>query len=83
MDPSFMESIWWVFSELFKKDLVYRGYRVMPFSTALNTPLSNFESQQNYKDTQDPAVVVSFPDPSRTPSCGWRYQRFCASHSRR
>jgi isoleucyl-tRNA synthetase len=61
MDPSFMESVWWVFSELFKKDLVYRGYRVMPYSTALNTPLSNFESQQNYKDTQDPAVVVTFP----------------------
>ncbi len=56
-----MESVWWVFSELFRKDLVYRGYRVMPYSTALNTPLSNFESQQNYKDTQDPAVVVTFP----------------------
>lgn len=61
MDPTFMESVWWVFSELFKKDLVYRGYRVMPYSTALNTPLSNFEAQQNYKDTQDPAVVVTFP----------------------
>lgn len=56
-----MESVWWVFSELFKKDLVYRGYRVMPYSTALNTPLSNFEAQQNYKDVQDPAVVVTFP----------------------
>lgn len=56
-----MESVWWVFSELFKKGLVYRGYKVMPYSTALNTPLSNFESQQNYKDTQDPAIVVTFP----------------------
>lgn len=33
----------------------------MPYSTALNTPLSNFESQQNYMDTQDPAVVCAFP----------------------
>ena len=33
----------------------------MPYSTALNTPLSNFEAQQNYKDTQDPAVIVTFP----------------------
>ena len=56
-----MESVWWVFKELFDKDVVYRGYKVMPFSTALNTPLSNFESQQNYKDTQDPAIVVNFP----------------------
>ncbi len=39
----------------------------MPFSTACNTPLSNFESGQNYKDIVDPAVYVSFPldeDPS-------------------
>ena len=61
MNPSFMESVWWVFKELFDKGLVYRGYRVMPYSTALNTPLSNFEAQQNYKDVQDPAVVVTFP----------------------
>ncbi|KAI9040849.1 isoleucine--tRNA ligase ILS1 [Aspergillus affinis] len=61
MNTEFMESVWWVFKQLFDKDLVYRGYRVMPYSTALNTPLSNFEAQQNYKDVQDPAVVVSFP----------------------
>lgn len=62
MDPSFMESVWWVFKSLFEKDLVYRGYRVMPFSTACSTPLSNFEANLNYKeDTVDPAVVISFP----------------------
>lgn len=33
----------------------------MPFSTACNTPLSNFEANQNYKDVVDPAVTVSFP----------------------
>ena len=42
-------------------NLVYRSYRVMPYSTALNTPLSNNEIQDSYKDTQDPAVVVTFP----------------------
>lgn len=61
MDATFMESVWWVFKQLFDKDAVYRGYRVMPYSTALNTPLSNFEAQQNYKDTQDPAVIINFP----------------------
>lgn len=39
----------WVFSQLYDKGLVYRGVKVMPFSTACNTPLSNFESHQNYK----------------------------------
>lgn len=56
-----MESIWWVFKELYNKGLVYQGVKVMPFSTACSTPLSNFESGQNYKDVVDPAVVVTFP----------------------
>lgn len=61
MYPSFMESVWWVFKQLYDKDLVYRGVKVMPYSTKCNTPLSNFESGQNYKQVTDPAVVVTFP----------------------
>lgn len=53
--PWFMESVWWVFSELWNKGMVYRGVKVMPFSTACNTPLSNFESGENYKEVVDPA----------------------------
>lgn len=73
MNTSFMESVWWVFKQLFDKGLVYRGFRVMPYSTALNTPLSNFESQQNYKDVQDPAIVVTFPlrDDPETSLLAW------------
>ncbi|XP_068108961.1 isoleucine--tRNA ligase, cytoplasmic [Hyperolius riggenbachi] len=59
--PWFMETVWWVFKQLYDKGLVYRGVKVMPFSTACNTPLSNFESHQNYKDVQDPSVIVTFP----------------------
>lgn len=59
--PWFMESVWWVFKQLYDKGLVYRGVKVMPFSTACNTPLSNFESGQNYKEVVDPTVIVSFP----------------------
>ena len=61
MHTSYMESEWWVFKKIFDKGAVYRGFKVMPYSTALSTPLSNFEASQNYKDVQDPAVVVSFP----------------------
>ncbi|KAK9709812.1 isoleucine--tRNA ligase, variant 2 [Basidiobolus ranarum] len=57
----FMESVWWVFKQLFDKGQVYQGVRVMPYSTGCNTPVSNFEASQNYKDINDPAVVVSFP----------------------
>lgn len=61
MDPKFMESLWWVFKQLFEKGQVYQGHRVMPYSTVLTTALSNFEANQNYQDVTDPAIVVSFP----------------------
>uniref|UniRef100_A0A8C4RAC4 isoleucine--tRNA ligase n=1 Tax=Eptatretus burgeri TaxID=7764 RepID=A0A8C4RAC4_EPTBU len=59
--PWFMESVWWVFKQLFDKGFIYRSVKVMPFSVACHTPLSNFEANQNYKDVDDPAVIVSFP----------------------
>lgn len=61
MDTSYMESVWWVFSELYKKDLIYEGYKVMPYSATLGTPLSNFEANLNYKEVDDPSIVVTFP----------------------
>lgn len=67
LNLSFMESVWWAFGELFKKDLIYRGLKVMPYSTGCLTPLSNFEAGQDYRDVNDPAVTVAFPlvdDPS-------------------
>ncbi|TNY21876.1 putative ILS1-isoleucyl-tRNA synthetase [Rhodotorula diobovata] len=60
LNASFMESVWWVFGQLWKKDLVYRGLKVMPYTTGCTTPLSNFEAGQAYKDVQDPAVTVAF-----------------------
>ena len=60
MDPWYMESVWWVFKQLWDKGLVYQGFKVMPVSTALGTPLANFEVSQNYRDVQDPAVTVLF-----------------------
>jgi isoleucyl-tRNA synthetase len=59
MDLSFMESVWWVFKQLYDKGLVYEGFRVMPFSAKLGTPLSNFEAGENYKDVDDPALTVA------------------------
>jgi isoleucyl-tRNA synthetase len=61
LDTSFMESVWWVFKTLYDKGLVYRGFKVMPYSMGCTTPLSNFEANLNYKDTNDPAVTVRFP----------------------
>jgi len=61
MDLPFMESVWWVFSQLWEKKMVYQGFKVMPYSTGCATVLSNSEAGSNYKDVSDPAVTVSFP----------------------
>ena len=74
LDPTYMESVWWVFQKLHTKGLVYRGFKVMPFSTACGTPLSNFEAGLNYKDVADPAVMISFPllnDPDSASAVAW------------
>ena len=61
MDKNFMESVWWVFKQCFDKGLIYQGYRIQPYSPALATPLSNFETNQGYKDRQDPSLTLIFP----------------------
>ncbi|AQK81823.1 Isoleucine--tRNA ligase cytoplasmic [Zea mays] len=61
MDLNFMESVWWVFAQLWEKDLVYKGFKVMPYSTGCKTALSNFEAALDYRTVPDPAVMVSFP----------------------
>ncbi|SBS86031.1 isoleucine--tRNA ligase, putative [Plasmodium ovale] len=61
MDKTFMESVWWVFSELYKRNYIYKSFKVMPYSCKCNTPISNFELNLNYKDTPDPSIIVSFP----------------------
>lgn len=61
MDIQYMESVWWTLKQLFKKGYVYDGVKVMPFSPALGTTLSNFEASLNYKEVDDPSVTVKFP----------------------
>ena len=69
MEPTFMETVWWVFKQIFDQGRVYRSRRIVPYSWALNTPLSNSEASSNYKDVQDPTVtcrlkVLSGADPA-------------------
>ena len=60
MDPWYMESVWWVVKQLWEQGLIYKGEKVVPFSTELGTVLSNFEAGSNYKSVQDPALTVLF-----------------------
>ncbi len=59
MDIDFMESVWWVFKELWEKDLIYQDYKVLPYSWAASTPLSNFEANMDYRDVEDPSIYFT------------------------
>ncbi|MDR0307957.1 MAG: isoleucine--tRNA ligase [Chitinispirillales bacterium] len=61
MDPSYMESIWWVFRQMWDKGLIYQGFRVQPYCPRCATPLSNFEVNEGYKDKSGPSITVAFP----------------------
>lgn len=62
MDKSYMESVLWAFKQLWDKGLVYESMRVMPYSWACETPLSNFETRMDnsYRERTDKAVTVAF-----------------------
>ncbi|WP_312978170.1 isoleucine--tRNA ligase [Corynebacterium sp.] len=63
MDLSYMESVIWAFKNLYDKGLIYQGFRVLPYSWAEHTPLSNQETRldDSYKMRQDPTLTVTFP----------------------
>ena len=62
MDTPYMESVLWAFSELYKKGLIYESMRVMPYSWAAETPVSNFETRIDNatREREDKAAYVKF-----------------------
>ncbi|MFA5948138.1 MAG: isoleucine--tRNA ligase [Candidatus Gracilibacteria bacterium] len=60
LDNNYMESIWWIFKQIWDKKLVYSGFKAMQICPRCETPLSNFEVSQGYKDVTDLSVTVKF-----------------------
>ncbi|MEK7523538.1 MAG: class I tRNA ligase family protein, partial [Patescibacteria group bacterium] len=60
LDNNYIESIWWVFKEIWKKKLVYRGYKPMHVCPRCETSLSNFEVTLGYKDVVDLSITMKF-----------------------
>ena len=79
LDLDYMESVIWAVKQLWDKGLLYEGYRVMPYSWAAQTPLSNHETRldDSYRERQDPALTVRFeltpnaPDDEPTDVLAW------------
>ena len=60
MDIGYMESVWWVFKQLWDAGLIYKDYKAMHLCPRCETTLSNFEVTQGYKDIKDISVIVKF-----------------------
>lgn len=54
----YIESVWWLLKQLWDKDLLYKGYKVVPYCTRCETALSSHEVAQGYQDVDDPSVTV-------------------------
>lgn len=78
MDRSYMESVIWGFKELYKKGLVYQEMRVMPYSWACETPLSNFETRldNSYRERTDKAITVGFTLKQKPDSAPDGYKKY-------
>jgi isoleucyl-tRNA synthetase len=73
MDTSYMESIWWAFSELAHKDLVYEGRKVILYCPRCATPLSNFEiaMDNSYVDVKEMETTYKFEIAPNTYALAW------------
>src|ERR1700736_2516751 len=61
LDNDYIESVWWALSKLFEKDLLYEGYKVVPYCPRCGTALSSHEVALGYRDVVDPSVYVRLP----------------------
>jgi isoleucyl-tRNA synthetase len=60
LDDSYIESVWWALAQLWERDLLYEGHKVVPYCPRDGTALSSHEVAQGYKDVEDPSVYVKF-----------------------
>jgi len=60
--PKYMETVWWLLAEMYKKDLIYKGYTIQPYSPKAGTGLSSHELNQpgTYQDVTDTTAVAQF-----------------------
>jgi isoleucyl-tRNA synthetase len=54
----YIESVWWILKEIWKKGLLYQGFKILPYCPRCETPLSSHEVSQGYKDVEDPSIYV-------------------------
>jgi len=58
-ENDYIESVWWILKELWKKELIYQGYKILPYCPRCETPLSSHEVSQGYQEVKDPSIYVT------------------------
>jgi len=73
MDPKYIESIWAILKTLYDKKLLFKDYKVLPYCTRCETPLSSHELSQGYKNTSDTSIYIKFKleEPKNTYFLAW------------
>ncbi len=61
LDATYIESVWWALRQIWDKDLLYEGFKVVPYCPRDGTALSSHEVSLGYQDVVDPSVYVRFP----------------------
>ncbi|MFQ3333709.1 MAG: isoleucyl-tRNA synthetase [Woeseiaceae bacterium] len=60
LDNKYIESVWHLLKNIWNKDLIYRGYKVVPYDPRIGATLSQHELAQGYRDVEDPSIFVRF-----------------------
>ncbi len=61
LDNAYIESVWYLLKEIWNKDLIYRGYKVVPYDPRIGATLSSHELALGYREVEDPSIYVRFP----------------------
>ncbi len=56
----YIETVWWILNDFYKKGLIYKGHKIVPYCPSCGTPLSSHEVAQGYQETEDPSVFIKF-----------------------
>lgn len=57
-ENDYIETVWWILKEFWKRDLIYQGFKILPYCPRCETPLSSHEVAQGYEDVEDPSIYV-------------------------
>ncbi|MCF7858724.1 MAG: isoleucine--tRNA ligase [Candidatus Cloacimonetes bacterium] len=60
LENNYIESVWWILNDFFRKGLIYKGHKIVPYCPSCGTPLSSHEVAQGYQETEDPSIFTKF-----------------------